>query len=214
MLNTMSMKHLKALLVAKGKTQSQLAEVLGRDKSAITNMLQGKRQLKASEIPVIAAFLGVHETQVLGLAEPEPTPPQPSQTPSMQEPQPVPFQGTPSQQALTSGTVIHQNGRYFAPSPAEPNEHHYMLEAKDDSLNLAGVLIGDLLLCDPVRAPQDGDLVVVQHYQEDGTAHTLLRGYQPPFLEVASTNPKHAKLHEERANVSIVATVIRLTRSL
>ena len=57
----MAMKHLKELLIAKGKTQTELAAVLMRDKSAITNLLQGKRQLKADEVVKIAAFLQVSE---------------------------------------------------------------------------------------------------------------------------------------------------------
>lgn len=42
-----------------GKTQSGLAKALGRHPSAITDMLQGGRRLKADEIPVIAEYLGV-----------------------------------------------------------------------------------------------------------------------------------------------------------
>ena len=207
------MKHLKELLVAKGKTQSQLADALGRDKSAITNLLQGKRQLKASEIPVIAAFLGVHETQVLGMPDTPAPAPEPALD-GLQEPARIPFQGAPSPQTLRSGQLIEDNGRYYYEEAAAPEAHCYMLEVRDDSLNLAGVLRGDLLLCDPKRAAQDGDIVIVQHYNDDGSAQTLIRGYQPPFLEVASSSPLHAKLHEERANVAIMATVIRLIRSL
>ncbi len=212
MLVSMSMKHLKELLVAKGKTQSQLAEALGRDKSAITNLLQGKRQLKASEIPVIAAFLGVHETHVLGM--PDAPAPKPVTDGGLQEAVRIPFQGAPSAQTLRSGQIVEENGRYYYEETALPEAHCYMLEVRDDSLNLAGVLRGDLLLCDPKRTPQDGDIVIVQHYNEDGSAQTLIRGYQPPFLEVASTTPTHAKLHEDRANVAIMAVVIRLIRSL
>jgi SOS-response transcriptional repressor LexA len=203
------MKHLKALLVEKNKTQSQLADALGRDKSAITNLLQGKRQLKASEIPVIAAFLGVNETHILGLPEPQHRPDE-----GFNESARIPFQGAPSAKMLGSGHLVEENGTYYFEEATAVPEHCFMLEVKDDSLNLAGVLRGDLLLCAPKRAAQDGDIVIVQHYNDDGSAQTLIRGYQPPFLEVASTTPTHAKLHEDRANVAIMATVIRLTRSL
>ncbi|GEM_PF-1980657 len=64
------MQHLKQLLIEKNISQTQLAHILGRNKSAVTNLLQGKRQLKAQEVVKIAAFLGVSESEILGLGQP------------------------------------------------------------------------------------------------------------------------------------------------
>ncbi|MBS9476206.1 LexA family protein [Ancylobacter radicis] len=46
-------------LAKPGKTKGGLAAALGRSASAVTAMLAGQRQLKAREIPVIAAYLEV-----------------------------------------------------------------------------------------------------------------------------------------------------------
>jgi transcriptional regulator with XRE-family HTH domain len=42
-----------------GKSQTGLAAALGRDKSAVSNIVKGKRQVKAHEIPLIADYLGL-----------------------------------------------------------------------------------------------------------------------------------------------------------
>lgn len=65
------MEHLRILIKSRGVTQTQLARVLGRDKSAITNLLQGKRQLKAEEVIKIAQFMNISEAEVLGRPAPD-----------------------------------------------------------------------------------------------------------------------------------------------
>lgn len=44
-------------LAAPGRTQRGLADALGLDPSAVSRLLAGERQLRAAEIPVIAAYL-------------------------------------------------------------------------------------------------------------------------------------------------------------
>lgn len=57
MIQLMSIEKLKELLEAHQVNQTQLARLLGRDKAVITNLLQGRRQLKAEEAVVIARHL-------------------------------------------------------------------------------------------------------------------------------------------------------------
>lgn len=42
-----------------GKSRSGLANALGRQPSMVTDLLKGKRELKASEIPIVAEYLGI-----------------------------------------------------------------------------------------------------------------------------------------------------------
>lgn len=60
---------LKELLKERGITQTELACILGRDKSVVTKLFQGWRQLKASEAVLIAHHLGVPIARVLGIEE-------------------------------------------------------------------------------------------------------------------------------------------------
>jgi transcriptional regulator with XRE-family HTH domain len=48
-----------------GKTRSGLARALGRSPSAVTDLLNGKRRLKAEEIPLIVEYLGVDPPRFL-----------------------------------------------------------------------------------------------------------------------------------------------------
>jgi antitoxin component HigA of HigAB toxin-antitoxin module len=49
-----------------GKTRSGLAAALGKAPSAVTDLLQGKRQLKASEIKTVASYLEVAAPSFFG----------------------------------------------------------------------------------------------------------------------------------------------------
>lgn len=62
-------------LRANGKTRSGLAAALDRSPSMITDLLTGKRKLLASEVPIIAEYLGVEpgsgvpaEIEIIGIA--------------------------------------------------------------------------------------------------------------------------------------------------
>ena len=61
-------------------------------------------------------------------------------------------------------------------------------EVKGRALELAGYRPGDMLVADMEAEAQAGDVVVAQHWQA-GTARTILRLFQPPYLIAANTNP-------------------------
>lgn len=61
----MRLTKLKRLIDKHDVKQTDLARVLGRDKAVVTNLIQGRRQMKADEAIKIAAFLGVSLTDVL-----------------------------------------------------------------------------------------------------------------------------------------------------
>lgn len=212
----MSMKHLKELLVAKGKTQTELAGVLNRDKSAITNLLQGKRQLKADEVVKIAAFLEVSEAKVLGVqSSAEYMSPAPSQhtQQSFEEAAKIPFYGAPSVNIQDSVHISQDKDIYYFEDVQEVNSKSYALEVPDNSLNLYGFMQGDIVVSEMDMPYEANDVVVVQKYDADA-AETLLRLYKPPFLESYSTDGSFERLHEERGNVRIISPVIRLIRLL
>jgi transcriptional regulator with XRE-family HTH domain len=53
-----------------GKTRSGLAKALGRSPSAVTDLLNGTRRLRAEEIAVIADYLGVEPPRLVGGGRP------------------------------------------------------------------------------------------------------------------------------------------------
>lgn len=57
----MDPEDVKKALARTGKTQHGLAKALGVDDAAITRMLQGRREIKARELPTIRAYLDMPE---------------------------------------------------------------------------------------------------------------------------------------------------------
>jgi len=57
---------IRAGLKHTGKTRSGLAKALGRSPSAVTDLLNGHRRLRADEIPIVAEYLGIEPPRPLG----------------------------------------------------------------------------------------------------------------------------------------------------
>lgn len=206
----MSMEHLKALLKSQNVSQTQLAMVLGRDKSAITNLLQGKRQLKAEEVIKIARHFNVSEAKVLGIEEVAPNS-FVSSPAGMAEGEAIPFMAAPTERSGSAQAIQKKGETYFLNGLGAVTPSMYALEVKDESLNLSGFMIGDIAISDMNRPAKSGDVVVVQHYVNDA-AITVLRRYDPPYLLPHSTLPDMERLHEARGSVRVVSPVIRLVR--
>jgi transcriptional regulator with XRE-family HTH domain len=194
---------LKALLNRHGVTQTELARLLGRDKSVVTNLLQGRRQLKADEAGIISKKLGVPVAEILGLQE--------SAT-GVAEACLIPFQHAPTK-AKKARQVVQKGGKYFLEESAGFSGKAYALEVRDDALNLSGVLPGDIVISELDRPCKPGQIVAAQHYAGGGAA-TIIRRYDPPFLVAHSTNPAHRTLHVERDDVRLVSPVLKLVRLL
>ena len=224
----MSMAHLKTLLLSHGVTQTQLARVLGRDKSAVTNLLQGKRQLKADEVIKIADFLQVSEADVLGTraagAPPTSPPasfPVPAASPAghavaaggLEDAVRIPFFAPPSASVTQNAPLEQEGSAFYLEETGQFSPQSFALEVKDESMNLSGFISGDIVICDPSAAATEGRIVIVQQYTNDA-AETLIRLYKPPFLLPHSTHQGFPRLHDERANVRIVAPVVKLVRWL
>jgi transcriptional regulator with XRE-family HTH domain len=62
----MTVQWIRDALRETGKTRSGLARALGRSPSAVTDLLNGSRRLRADEIPIVAAYLGVEPPRLVG----------------------------------------------------------------------------------------------------------------------------------------------------
>lgn len=206
------MDHLRELLIRCNVSQTELAKVLGRDKSAITNLLQGKRRLRADEVVKIATFLNVSELEVLGINKEKhiDIKQETSQPPEQEW---LPFQSTPSLELQQSHLVMQQGEFYYFYDGKSATDKSYALEVTSNALVLSGFMIGDVVISELDREIRPGDVVVVQHYNND-IAETLLRKYQPPYLVPHSSNPEFKRLHEDRSNVRMISPVIKLVRVL
>ena len=62
----MTVDWIRAGLKHTGKTRSGLARALGRSPSAVTDLLNGHRRLRADEIAIVAEYLGIEPPRMLG----------------------------------------------------------------------------------------------------------------------------------------------------
>lgn len=195
---------LKKLLASHGINQTQLARLLGRDKSAITNLLQGRRLLKADEAGVIAQALGVPVGQILGLDD--------ALSAGVEERCLIPFQHAP-QKTRQARQVVQKGGTYYLEETGTFSPKAYALEVRDDGLNLSGILPGDIVISELDHPAKPGQFVLAQHYAGGG-AETLVRRFDPPYLAVHSSNPVHRTLSLDHDDVRVVSPVLKLVRLL
>ena len=199
----MDMNNLKKLLKECGVSQADLARLLGRDRSVITNLMHGRRQLKAGEAEIIANHLGVAINKIYGGAD---------NVFAASEPTMIPFQSEPTADITCNSQVIKRGKTYYLEANLpEANDRFYAYQVRDNSLNLRGVLKGDVIIAEMDAEYQDNSLVIIQHYIDSG-AETLLRYYQKPLLLPYSTSPEHESFSDEQDNVRIVSPVRRLMR--
>jgi transcriptional regulator with XRE-family HTH domain len=201
----MDISNLKQLLSVHGITQTELADILGRDKSVITNLFQGRRQLKAAEAEVIAKHLGVTVAQIMGIREK-------AGAGFMEPPMLIPFQHEPKRAKKISG-VVKKGGQYFleAQGDVSYSDKAYAIEMPDDSMCLAGIMEGDVLISRLDKNCKAGQVVIAQHYQGRG-AKTIVRMYKPPFLVPHSINASFKPLSIDKDDVRLVSPVIKLIR--
>lgn len=201
----MNLSHLKQLLAKHNVTQTDLAHILGRDKSVVTNLFQGRRQLKAEEAMLIARHIGVPVTQILGIKE---SPGQAFRETALL----IPFQHEPERCKKLSG-VVKKDGKFYleAEEGAGYSPKAYALEVRDEGMNLSGILAGDIVISELDRPCKPGQVVVAQHYQGRG-ARTIVRAYDPPFLLPHSSAASFKPLSLESGEARPVSPVLRLLR--
>jgi transcriptional regulator with XRE-family HTH domain len=99
------------------------------------------------------------------------------------------------------------------PENAENNHGRWMLNS--EVLNLEGFRPGDVLDFVLGAKPERGDIVVAQlRDQQRGTAQTVLRQYQPPFLLTRSSDPgiDPAPVTVDEVNVYIMGVFDQMVR--
>lgn len=192
---------LKRLLSERGITQTELARILGRDKSVVTNLFHGRRQLKAGEATLIARLLSVPVAEVLDMQE---------DVPGVSEHTLIPFQNAPGN-IRGIKQISQREGIYYIEESRFFSDKAFALEIKDDALNLAGVLPRDIVISELDKPCKPGQFVVAQVYEGKG-AETVVRRLQPPYLMPHSTNPAYQPIHVEQSDVRLVSPVLKLVR--
>ncbi len=200
------MSHLKKLLSKHGLTQTDLAHLLKRDKAVVTNLFQGKRQLKADEAAIIASHLGITVADVMGIQE------RGKSKGFGEMPVLIPFQQDP-QKVKKHPNVVRKGGKFYleASEIAVHSKDAFAVEVSDDGMNMSGIFAGDIVISDMARMCRVGQIVIAQHYQGRG-AKTVIRKYEPPYLLPHSSSQGFKPLSLDSGEARAVSPVLKLIR--
>ncbi len=191
-----------------GVTAEDIAQKLGRNRSAVSHIYSGQRRMSLEWAQAFSDVLDVSVDEVLkraGVYEPQVAQ---QLKPGFAESDATPFIGKASQiEAMTRIAAQMGGGR--------PGIDIWTV--KSDALCLSGYLEGDMILVDTHQSERckAGDTVIAQVYnRQTGGAETILRRFEPPVLVAANANPNQQRVHVvDGNNVAIRGKVIAQWRA-
>lgn len=188
-----------------GLTSFDLGEAIGRDRTAISKIINGSQRVTLDQARVLAEKLGVTLAEMVersGMA------------------------GGQVAQALSPGFAESDATAWIPSGMAEAGPVRSVAEAlgqrpgvdvwrvKSRAMALAGLLEGDYFLLDTHQSERvkPADVVVAQIYSRNG-ASTVLRRLEPPVLVAASADPAEGRVHVvDGVNVVIRGKVVAIWR--
>lgn len=198
-------------LARPGKTQRKLAEALKIDDSAVSRILKGTRQIKATELPVMIRYLEAPEPALDARNEPMPV------IGLREASAPHDFGAMPIDVPIMGVTVGGSDGE-FEMNMGEPADYARRPRTIARSMKVFALYVqgssmsrwrdpGTLVYVDPIRPPRPGDRVVVElHPEREGGGHPAylkelvtstatkvrLRQYNPEgTIEIALSKVRH-----------------------
>lgn len=190
---------------------AKLSRAVGRNHAYLQQYVKRgvPRRLPEEVRYQLAELLNVHHRELLD--EDDILPALPANAPGLNESPGIPFRHAPKT-LLQSGThpqILHKQDTYYLAGVKADSEHSYALEVKDNSLNLSGFMIGDVVIS-ALDAPCEGArFVIAQLYDDNDRAETLIRAWQPPYLMPHSTDPGFRPIDTNEVDVRIVSPILK-----
>lgn len=184
---------LKAIAAYMNLSPSQLALNSGMAASTLTRYLNDKTNtvgVTQASVEKVAAYSGFRPNQMPGRLRA-----------GFSEPDAIPFQqdDKPYPTWVKSAVAAAKNGRNGVEA--------WLM--KSAALDAIGVMPGDVVLFDQNARPKTGDIVIAQIIdQVSGTAETVMRLYQAPFLLTHSMRmgpQRPEQVDEDRVSISGVS---------
>jgi len=175
-----------------GLTSFDLGAAIGRDRTAISKIINGKQPITLEQARVFAELLGVPLAEMVersglaGKAEAQQI------APGFAESGAVPY--VPGSSGRGDAATFHALAQALGAGQAGVD----IWQVKGFAMALGGYLDGDYLLVDTHASERvrGGDVVIAQVYNNaTASAATLLRRFEPPVLVAASTDPADARVH-------------------
>lgn len=201
-------KWFKQIQKSKGLTSFDLGELIGRDRSVISRILNGHQEMTLDQARVFSKAFDVPVSEILtraGLTD--------DNTAQTFSPG---FSESDAAAWIPEGGS-GDAGKRIAAALGGDRPGIDIWQVKSPAMALQGYLPGDLMLVDTHAAERTkpGDTVIAQVYDNaQGTASTILRRYAPPVLVAASSDPDDQKVHVvDGSNVVVRGKVIASWRA-
>ncbi|MEO1797731.1 MAG: helix-turn-helix domain-containing protein [Pseudomonadota bacterium] len=195
----------------RGITAEEIAQALGRDRSAVSRIYTGRQPMKLDEARIFSEILDAPLPEILekaGLDAAGDLATIARRPRGFSESEAMPYSPKPSEA---------QHFKSVAAALGGDRPGIDVWQIKGGSLALRGFIPGDLVLVDSRRPElaKAGDAVVAQVYERhQGNAKTVFRLFEPPFLLSVDPMMSDAKpLIVDRENVVIRGRVVASWRT-
>jgi len=174
-----------------GVTAEDIARRMGRTRSNVSHILNGKQRMSLDWAQAFAEALQVPLATVLEKAGVTDAPVAQQLAPGFAESDAAPWLEAPRP---------NDPNRAIAAALGADRPGVDVWRVRGNAMALAGLLDGDFVLVDSHAADRAraGDVVIAQLYRpvgRDMTARTVLRRLEPPVLVAASIDPEDARVH-------------------
>lgn len=205
----MNKDWLKKRLRLQGKTTTDLATAIGRDRAVVSRIMNGHQKLTLDQAQMFANALGVDLPDVLTNAGMLDAPTAQGLAPGFSENDAAAWLPGPGMSETAAIRSVAQ-----ALGMDRPGIDIWRVKSR--AMVLAGLMEGDFFLLDTHLADRarPGDMVVAQIYSRGG-AVTVLRRFEPPVLVAASVDPADGRVHVvDGNNVLVRGKVVASWRAL
>jgi len=174
--------------------KGEMADAIGMARDKLAKVLQGKRKLTPAEISRVVRYFDAVRPAIAA-----PAPPGFSD-------EAEPFRPAPAPDSPRG--PVHSLFGHMAANPEVTHRAKVMLPE-------LSICPGDQIICDLSRAPQPGEVVMVDIADPvtNETSHHLIRRYLPPFLACGSAGLAHSQLRETDPGVFIRYPVVGILRT-
>jgi len=180
------MNRIKAVIEEKGIKQTWLAEKLGKSYNMMNSYVQNRRQPRLDDLYKIAEILGVEARELLILQDDQII---------IDDNNDGDVTKVPVVGKVSCGLPIYAEeniNTYISISKeiAKPQNDYFILYAEGDSMNLAGINSGDMVLIKQQPSANDGDLVVAL-IDDEATIKVFHKKNNMIILKPKSDNKQH-----------------------
>lgn len=208
-LSEMDAQWFKTAQKKAGLTSFDLGAAIGRDRTAVSRIINGTQKMTLEQARIFSERLGVPLTEMVARAGLADRPVAEQLAPGYSEGDVERIDPETEHQSLE----IKQMAMAFGVD--RPGV--VLWKVKSRAMVLAGMLAGDLLFADTMQSERAkaGDLVVASIFNHAaGTATTVLRRFEPPVLVAASVDPTEQRVRVvDGTNVVIRAKVVASWRA-